>query len=133
MSQSKVSAALSSQLDLLSDDYAIQFENVSFTPPAGEPYLAESLNPTGTIPMALANAGSELLQGFYQVLCYAPAGMNKGAAFAAADAVEALFQRGDHLTYDGQEVTILRVERSLGFRSGDRYVVPISIYYRAAQ
>jgi hypothetical protein len=28
-------------------------------------------------------------------------------------------------------VAVLRVERSGGFRSGDRFVVPISIYYRA--
>lgn len=133
MSQNKVSAALSSQLDTLSGSYAIQFENASFAPTANAPYLAESINPTGTIPMALANAGSEVVQGFYQVLCYAPAGMNKGAAFSAADAVEGAFQRGDRLTYDDQEVTILRVERSAGFRSGDRYVVPLSIYYRAAQ
>lgn len=133
MSQNNISAALSSQLDTLSGDYAIHFENAAFTPPAGEPYLAESINPTGTIPMAIASTGSELLQGFYQVLCYAPAGLNKGAAFAGAGAVEAAFQRGDRLSYDNQEVTILRVERSAGFRSGDRFVVPLSIYYRAAQ
>lgn len=132
MTQSNISAALSTQLATVSGGYAIQYENQSFDPPASAPYLAESLNPTPTNVVALSTAGSEALQGFYQVLCYAPAGMTKGPAFSAADAVEAIFPRGLRLTYNGVEVTILRTERAIGFRSGDRFVVPISIYYWAA-
>lgn len=132
MSQSKISAALATQLATISNDYAIHYENQSFDPPAGEPYLAESLNPTGTNVVALSAAGSEALQGFYQVLCYAPAGMTKGAAFAASDAVQSIFLRGHRFNYGGIEVTILRTERSMGFISGDRFVVPVSIYYWAA-
>jgi hypothetical protein len=132
MSQTNISAALSTRLATVSGGYAIQYENQSFTPTANAPYLAESLNPTGTNVVALSAAGSEALQGFYQVLCYAPAGMTKGPAFSAADAVEAIFTRGLRLTYGGVEVTILRTDRAPGFRLGDRFVVPISVYYWAA-
>lgn len=131
MSYTDISAALATQLNGLAGSYAIQFENQSFEPPADAAYLAESLNPTGVVPMAIASSGTESLEGFYQVLCYAPAGLNKGLAFSAADAVEAQFPRGLRLTHSTTTVAVLRVERSGGFRSGDRFVVPISIYYRA--
>ena len=131
MSHTDVSAAFATRLNALAGSYAIQFENQSFDPPANAPYLAESLSPTGVVPMAISSNGTESLEGFYQVLCYAPAGLNKGRAFAAADAVEAQFPRGLRLTHSTTTLAVLRVERSGGFRSGDRFVVPISIYYRA--
>lgn len=131
MSYSNVSAAFATRLNTLAGTYAIQSENNAFTPPANAPYLAESLSPTGVVPMAIASSGTESLEGFYQVLCYAPAGLNKGAAFAAANAVEALFTRGLRLSYGGTTATVLRTERSRGFRSGDRFVIPISVYFRA--
>lgn len=131
MSYTNISAAFATRLNGLAGTYAIQFENQSFDPPANAAYLAESLNPTGVVPMAIAASGTDSLEGFYQVLCYAPAGLNKGAAFAAADAVEGQFTRGLRLTHGGTTVAVLRAERSAGFRSGDRFVIPISVYYRA--
>lgn len=131
MSYTNISAAFATRLNNLSGSYSIGFENQSFEPPANEAYLVESLNPTGVSAMALISGGTDALEGFYQVLCYAPAGLNKGEAFAAADAVEGQFSRGLQLTHSGTTAVVLRAERSAGFRSGDRFVVPISIYYRA--
>lgn len=131
VSYTDISAAMATRLNGLAGSYAIQFENQNFTPPAGAPYLAESMNPTGVVPVALRSGGTDALEGFYQVLCYAPAGLNKGAAFAAADAVEGRFTRGLRLTHGSTTVVVLRAERNAGFRSGDRFVVPVSIYYRA--
>jgi hypothetical protein len=131
VSYSDISAAMATRLSGIPGGYAIQYENQSFTPPAGAVYLAENLNPTGVVPVALRSGGTDALEGFYQVLCYAPAGLNKGAALAAASAVEARFMRGDRLTSGGTTVAVLRIERSTGFRSGDRFVVPVSVYFRA--
>jgi hypothetical protein len=131
VSYTDVSAAMATRLSGVSGGYAIQYENQSFSPPAGAVYLSESLNPTGVVPVALRSGGTDALEGFYQVLCYAPAGLNKGAALAAAGAVEARFTRGLRLTSGGTTVSVLRVERSTGFRSGDRFVVPVSVYFRA--
>jgi len=131
VSYTDVSAAMATRLSGVSGGYAIQYENQSFNPPAGAVYLSANLNPTGVVPVALRSGGTDALEGFYQVLCYAPAGLNKGAALAAAGAVEARFTRGLRLMSGGTTVAVLRVERSTGFRSGDRFVVPVSVYFRA--
>lgn len=130
MSNISISAALASHLSTL--DIPTQYENAPFTPAAGELYLAESLIPTSNIPMSIVAGGSNSSEGIYQVLVYSMAGETKGAGFAVADQVEALFERGTRLTHDGITVTILRVERNAGFMSGDRFAIPISVYYRAA-
>lgn len=131
MSYTNISAAFATRLNGLSSSYSIGFENQSFDPPANEAYLVESLNPTVVAALGLKNSGTDALEGFYQVLCYAPAGSTKGAAFAAADAVEGQFARGLRLTQNGVTASVLRSERSPGFVSGDRFVVPVTIYYRA--
>jgi hypothetical protein len=131
VSYTDISAAMATRLTTVSGGYAIQNENETFNPPAGAPFLSESMNPTGVVPVALRSGGTDALEGFYQVLCYAPAGLNKGAAFTAAVAVEARFVRGLRLTHGATTVAVLRTERSASFKSGDRFVVPISIYYRA--
>lgn len=128
MSNVEISAALATRLSATT--YDVQYENSAFTPVAGEVYVAESLIPASTVPMGLA--GSDSLEGIYQVLVYGMAGENKGAAFNAADEVADLFPRGLRLTSGSITTTILRVERATGFQSGDRFVVPLSIYYRAA-
>lgn len=131
MSYSNISAAMATRLNSLSGTFSIQFENANFSPPAGAVYLAESINPTGVVPVALRSGGTDSLEGFFQVLCYAPAGLTKGAALAAADAVEGQFQRGLRLTHGGTTVAVLRAERNTSFLSGDRFVIPLSIYFRA--
>jgi len=129
MSNSAISAALATRLSGLS--LPTQYENSDYTPPADTVYLAESIIPAATIAMGIANTGSDAREGIYQVLIYAPAGSTKGGAFATADSVEAHFTKGLRLTYAGVTVTILRTERETAFMSGDRFALPISIYYRA--
>lgn len=131
VSYSDISAAMATRLNVLADTFQIHFENNNFNPPANAVYLAEKLNPTGVVPIGLRSGGTDALEGFYQVLCYAPAGLSKGVAVAAANAVEAQFQRGLRLTHGTTTVAVLRVERNTSFISGDRFVVPLSIYFRA--
>lgn len=129
MINSKISAALASQLDTLG--FPTHWENSKFTPPAGAIYLREDLLSGETIPMGVSSASSDEFGGVYQVLVYAPLDNNKGPARLAADAVSAAFQRGDRLTYDGLTVTIQRTTQDPPFVSGDRFVIPVSITYRA--
>lgn len=125
----KISAALGTQLETLG--YPTHYENSKFSPPAGVIYLSESLLTGDTIPVGVSSAASDEFGGVYQVLVYAPLDNNKGPARAAADAVSAGFQRGDRLTYDGLTVTIQRTTQNPPFVSGDRFVIPVSITYRA--
>jgi hypothetical protein len=129
MINSKISAALATQLDTL--DLPTHWENAKFTPTNGQIYLSESLLSGDTTPVGIASAASDEFSGVYQVLVYAPADANKGPARSTADDVAAAFQRGDRLVYDGVTVTIQRTTQNPSFMSGDRFVIPVSVTYRA--
>lgn len=129
MINSKISAALATQLDTL--DLPTHWENAKFIPPAGEIYLSETLLSGETLPVGVASAASDEFGGVYQVLVYAPADANKGPARSTADDVAAAFQRGDRLVYDDVTVTIQRTTQNPAFMSGDRFVIPVSVTYRA--
>ena len=129
MSLTKIGAALSTQLATLNLPTA--WENSRFNPTAGQVYLAESLIAGDTIAVGFANQASDEYGGIYQVLVYAPADAGKGIARSTADTVAAAFVRGDRLVYDGVTVTIQSTSQAAGFMSGDRFVVPVSVAYRA--
>ena len=129
MSLTKIGAALSTQLATLNLPTA--WENSRFKPTVGQVYLAESLIAGSTIAVGFANQASDEYGGIYQVLVYAPADAGKGIARSTADTVAAAFVRGDRLVYDGVIVTIQSTSQAAGFMSGDRFVVPVSVAYRA--
>ena len=129
MSLTKIGAALSTQLATLKLPTA--WENVPFKPTSGQAYLAESLIAGNTIPVGFANQASDEFGGIYQVLVYSPSDVGKGVGRATADTVAAAFVRGQRITYGGVTVTILSTSQSAAFMSGERWVVPVSITYRA--
>jgi hypothetical protein len=129
MSNSQIAAALATQLDTL--NLPTHWENSNFTPVAGQIYVSESLLQGRTIPIGIATGSSDELGGIYQVLVYAPVDAGKGAGRDVADTVAAAFQRGDRFTYSSVTVTIQSVSQSAAFISGDRFVIPVSIAYRA--
>ena len=129
MSLTKIGAALSTQLATL--NLSTAWENSRFKPTAGQVYVAEKLIAGETIAVGFASQASDEYGGIYQVLVYAPADAGKGIARSTADTVAAAFVRGDRLVYDGVTVTIQSTSQAVGFMSGDRFVVPVSVSYRA--
>jgi len=129
MINSKISAALATKLNTLG--LPTHWENAKFTPTNGQIYLSESLLSGDTNPVGVSSAASDEFGGVYQVLVYAPLDANKGQARATADTVAAAFQRGDRLTYGGITVTIQRTTQNPAFISGNRFVIPVSVTYRA--
>jgi hypothetical protein len=77
------------------------WENSRFKPTAGQVYLAEKLISGETIAMGFASQASDA------------------------------FVRGDRLVYQGVTVTIQSTSQAVGFMSGDRFVVPVSVSYRS--
>lgn len=129
MINTKISAALAAQLNKV--NLPTHWENAKFTPVADQIYLSESLLTGETLPLGVASTSSNEFGGVYQVLVYAPLDANKGPARSAADTVSSAFKRGKRLTFDGVTVTILRTSQSPAFVSGNRWVIPISVTYRA--
>ena len=129
MSNASIRAALATRLNTLGLPTA--WENSNFTPPVGQVYVAESLLPNETLSVGVSSTSSDNFGGIYQVLVYAPSGMGKGAAVAAAEQVIGAFTKGTLLAYNGVTVCILRASQNPPIYSGDRYVIPVSINYRA--
>lgn len=129
MSNQTIAAALASRLSLL--NLPTQYENSAFTPTAGAVYLSEAILPSTTLAVGLATTAADEYSGIYQVTVHAPKGGTKGPGMAAAKAVQDHFPRGLELLRDGIKVTVLRCSQAPGFVDGDRWLVPVSIDYRA--
>lgn len=129
MSNAAIRAALATQLNTIGIPTA--WENSNFKPTAGQVYLSEALLPNETLSVGVSSASSDNFGGIYQVLVYAPAGGGKGAAVAAAEQVVGAFPKGASLTYSGVVVRVLRASQNPALIDGDRYVIPVSINYRA--
>jgi hypothetical protein len=129
MSDKAIAAALASRLAELG--YPVAWENSNFTPPPGEVYLAEALLPGNRLSIGVARTSSDEYAGIYQVTICAPLGGTKGPGLEAVECVLSAFVKADPLTCGETTVTVLRSQREAAFTSGDRWQIPISIYYRA--
>lgn len=129
MSELKLRAALSAQLATLG--LPTQYENAKFTPTAGVTYLVEQVIPASNT-SGIANSDSSRLTGIYQVTVMAPRETTKGEALAKAALIGAAFKRGMILSRDGQLVQVQRCEYGPTFIVGDRYALPVSVYYFAS-
>lgn len=109
----------------------VAWQNVAFTPAAGETYLAAFLLP--------AETGSEDLKGdhrayrgVFQVSITCPIGAGAGAAFAIAALLDAHFPVNLRVT--GTSLTVqVTSPASVGpaMQDPERFTVPVSIPYRA--
>lgn len=129
MSDKIIAAALASRLAELG--YPVAWENSAFRPPADEVYLAEALLPGNRLSIGVARASSDEYAGIYQVTVCAPLGGTKGPGLDAVECVLSAFVKADVLACGNTSVTVLRSQREAAFASGDRWQIPISIYYRA--
>jgi len=131
MSHRKISAALSSRLNTLTDAPPIAFENVPFTPVDSVTWLRESYLPANSATVGLEPGGSTDFVGVYQVSVYIPLDKSKFGAYKLVDAITAHFARGTGLEFDGQAVIIEQVNVAQGLASGSWWLIPVSVNWRA--
>ena len=103
MSHRKISAALSSRLNTLTDAPPIAFENVKYTPVEGETWLRESYLPATSSTIGMEPGGSTDFTGVYQVSIYAPLDDYKFESHQLIDSITAHFTRGTMLVFEGQD------------------------------
>ena len=131
MSHRKISAALSSRLNTLTDAPPIAFENVPFTPVEGTTWLRESYLPAASSTIGMEPGGSTDFIGVYQISIYTPLDDSKFGAHQLIDDITAHFERGTVLTFDGQAVVVEQVNVSQGLASGGWWLTPVSVNWRA--
>ena len=131
MSHRKISAALSSRLNTLTDAPPIAFENVPFTPVDGTTWLRESYLPANSATVGLEPGGSTDFTGVYQISIYTPLDDYKLESHQLIDSITSHFERGTVLTFDGQAVVVEQVNVSQGLASGGWWLMPVSVNWRA--
>ena len=126
-----ISSALDSQLNTLTGQSPIAWENTAYIPVKDTLYLRPTILPALTIQAGLGTSGLDEYVGIYQIDIFAPAGKGRGEAEIKADAVADHFKRGTDLSKNGKTVRLGNVSRNSGIKDEDRFIISISINYMA--
>lgn len=131
MTYKTIQAALEKKLATITPALATAYENLPFTPTVGTPYQRVNLMPNQTLDLAIT-ADVRQYYGLFQVTLFYPAASGRGAAQTRADAIDAAFKPVQRLTEGSTKVELIEsVQVTGGYQDGDRWVVPITIRWRA--
>lgn len=121
-------AALKVWADAQTPVIPVAWQNVAFTPPAGR-YLRAELIPAQTNKLAFDGTG-RTWKGIFQVSFVMPIGVGSGTVESLAASLDAAF--ADSFSYSGLRIYLLSpLSPAPALQETDRYVVPVSAYYRA--
>ncbi|HBM7601456.1 DUF4128 domain-containing protein [Enterobacter asburiae] len=128
-----IASALATRLGTWADaeGISVAWENVPFTPPANEMYLAVHDMPVTprTIDLGLR---CRIYSGVYQINVVAPAGTGRTDVAALADRVAELFPEGQEIEGRGFTCWIDQTPGVFrGITTSVSYTVPVSLNYRA--
>lgn len=131
MSDTKIRKCFEKRLALMSPALTTEYENTAYTPVVATPYQKTNLLPAAPDNASLGSAYYREI-GVFQVTLRYPQGTGAGAAELRAEAIIQHFKRGTSMTEDSQTVLVLRTPtKSPAFMDGDRYCIPISIFYQS--
>ena len=131
MTIAKIRAALEKQLATIAPVLATAYENMLLNPALGVPYQRSNLLPNKPADGQISG-NLYFERGIYQVtLCY-PMGVGPGQAEARAQLVKDAFKRGTSLVEGAVTVIMTNAPSVSGAMiDGDRFCIPVSIYYQA--
>ena len=136
MSQALIDAALETALNGITPALATAWENVPFTPVPGTPYQAVYIIPAE--PNELGHKTTMEYNGIMQVSLFYPLAtgastkyMGKAAARAQAKLITDMFYRSADFVSGGVRVYIKKSWQGQGRNEGDRYHLPVKIYYKS--
>lgn len=117
--------------DRLSDEFPampIAWENVSYTPTLGTPYLRAHWFPVESKPITLGSSPFIERKGFFQIDCVYPAGQGWGDARSKVAEIVAAFPPRTSFIYNGLEVNIEEIKPHKGLPGDGWYMIPTDIY-----
>ena len=128
-----IQAVLEQRLATLTPAMATAYENATFTPVTGTPYQRINMLVNRPVDHAVTMDVTEQ-RGIFQVSLFYPQGTGRGFAQARAELIKALFKPPLTLTNGGVKVEINKtVHIGGGMPDGDRWMVPVSIYWQSFQ
>ena len=122
-----IRSAFEVALNDVTDVPSIAWENVSFTPTAGQSYVKPRLLPTRREPAVRGTNPQMYYQGVFRVECYVPEGNGTAAGDDLADKIIEAFEATTDLSHNTTFVSIRYAERELGEIDGAFYMIPVNI------
>ena len=110
---SDIRSALETKLAAIGGLPEIAYENVSFEPTNGTPYLRVQLIPTIRQPASRGLSFQTYYQGIFTIFCYAPQGQGPGAVEDTANTLIEAFEANTDISWTNPDTTdtlILRVD-----------------------
>ena len=133
MSIPLIQSALEQRLATLTPAMATAYENATFTPVTGVAYQRINMLVNRPVDHAVTMDVTEE-RGIFQVSLFYPQGTGRGAAQARAELIKALFKPPLTLTNGAVKVEFNKtVHIGGGMPDGDRWMVPVSIYWQSFQ
>lgn len=133
MSQYLIQGALEKRLSLLTPALDTAWENKPFTPVDGQPYQRAFFIPNSPIDHGIAFDVKEW-RGLFQVSLMYPLGTGRGAAQQRAELLAAHFAPYQELiSGDMKTMVFASPDIGAGFPDETRWVVPVTIYWRASK
>lgn len=130
-------SALNQALAMAFPSMPVSWENKTYSPTVGTPYLRAWLLPAETDVVTLGQSPFQQRTGIFQVDVVYPAGSvgkqweGWGLAKAKAAQVVAAFTAGTKFTYNALEVTCEKAWPSSGREEGNSwYHIPVNVRYR---
>jgi hypothetical protein len=131
MSDTKIRQCFEARLALMSPNLSTAYENKDFVPVTNTPYQKVNLLPAQPDNATLGDGYYREIGLFQITLCY-PNNGGPAAAEARAELVVQHFKRATRMTKDSQVVLVTRTPSvAPAFKDGDRYCIPISIFYQS--
>ena len=131
MSYQLVREALETRLKTYADAEGVTVAWENIPSEWGEVFLRPWLLVNEPAQASIGVNGEDMLRGIFQVSVYSRPDAGLGDIYTRVDGLVAQFDRGVQLTAGGQTVTCERAWPSQAFRSGDAYVVPVSVSWFA--
>ena len=127
-----IRSALETKLSNIAGIPTVAYENVSFSPTTGTPYINLRFVPVLRQPAVRGLNPQQLYNGFLNVYCYAPEGNGPRAAEDIAEKVLDAFEATTDISYTNPQnetiiVSIEYAERGMGVLDSPWYSIPVDI------
>ena len=122
-----IRAALEVKLSGISGLPEVAWENLTYSPTTGTPFVKPRLVPTVREPAVRGLNPQIYYQGIFRVDCFVPEGLGPAAADDLADKIIDAFEATTDVTNGSTNVSIRYAEREQGMPDGSFFMVPINI------
>jgi len=123
----EIRAILEGHLSNVIDLPEIAYENVSYVPKNGVPYLQAMYMPVTRKPAVRGLNPQQRYDSLFAINCYAPEGSGPSEADTLAKNVIEAFEAVTSISSNGLTVRIDYAERQQGFLNSPWYFVPVNI------